>query len=79
MPGEHRGLIRDDPQFQDRFTWVGREQLVADELLFPLHLEGETLPVPSRADVGEHSDAVLSRAGYDDAHFATLRASGALG
>ena len=73
--------IVDDPQFQARFTWVPKEQLVAEQLLVPLHLEGEELPVPERAPtVGEHTEAVLrSVLGYDDAKLATLRESGALG
>jgi crotonobetainyl-CoA:carnitine CoA-transferase CaiB-like acyl-CoA transferase len=80
-PGNTPQTVRDDPQFQDRFTWVGRETTVADEMLFPLHLEGEELPVPGRApDVGEHSDVVLQRVlGYDEARLAELRGTGALG
>ena len=39
----------------------------ADELLFPLHVEGEELPIPTMAPtVGEHTDEVLTRVlGYD--------------
>jgi crotonobetainyl-CoA:carnitine CoA-transferase CaiB-like acyl-CoA transferase len=73
--------IMDDPQFQARFDWVDKSQLVADQLLLPLHLEGEELPIPERAPtVGEHTDAVLrSVLGYDDAKLEALRSSGALG
>ncbi len=73
--------IRDDPQFQDRFTWVSRDQLIADEVLFPLHLEGEELPIPTPAPtVGEHSDEVLTRVlGYDAQRLATLRGDGRTG
>jgi crotonobetainyl-CoA:carnitine CoA-transferase CaiB-like acyl-CoA transferase len=73
--------IVDDPQFQARFDWVPKERLVADQLLLPLKLEGEDLPVPERAPtVGEHTERVLRTVlGYDDDKLAALRASGALG
>jgi crotonobetainyl-CoA:carnitine CoA-transferase CaiB-like acyl-CoA transferase len=73
--------VRDDPQFRDRFDWVPNEVTGADELLFPLHLEGEELPVPAMAPtVGEHTDDVLERVlGYDEGRRAQLRESGALG
>ena len=73
--------MRDDPQFRDRFDWVPNEVTGADELLFPLHLEGEELPVPAMAPtVGEHTDDVLERVlGYDEGRRAQLRGSGALG
>jgi crotonobetainyl-CoA:carnitine CoA-transferase CaiB-like acyl-CoA transferase len=50
-------------------------------LLFPLHVEGEKLPVPSKApEVGEHTEQVLRRVlGYDEAKLAALREAGALG
>jgi crotonobetainyl-CoA:carnitine CoA-transferase CaiB-like acyl-CoA transferase len=74
--------VVDDPQFQDRFTWIPKEQIGgADQLLFPLHVQGEELPVPATAPtVGQHTDDVLASAlGYDAARLAALRASGALG
>jgi len=73
--------VRADPQFQDRFTWVPNEVTGADELLFPLHLEGEELPVPGMAPtVGEHTDDVLERVlGYDEARRTALREAGAIG
>ena len=39
----------------------------AAELLFPLHVEGEALPIPTMAPtVGEHTDEVLVRVvGHD--------------
>ncbi len=53
--------IVDDPQFQDRFHWVGAEQLDADQLLLPLNLIDGTMPIPERAPtVAEHRDEVLS-------------------
>jgi crotonobetainyl-CoA:carnitine CoA-transferase CaiB-like acyl-CoA transferase len=50
-------------------------------LLFPLHVEGEELPVPTKApEVGEHTDDVLRNVlGYDDAKLTALREAGALG
>ena len=53
----------------------------ADMLLFPLHVEGEELPVPTKApEVGEHTDDVLRNVlGYDDAKLTALREAGALG
>jgi crotonobetainyl-CoA:carnitine CoA-transferase CaiB-like acyl-CoA transferase len=73
--------ILDDPQFQDRFTWAGADQLGAEQLLFPLHIAGEELPVPTKApEVGQHSDEVLTDVlGYDAERLAAVRATGALG
>ena len=58
-----------------------REQIGAEQLLFPLHVDGEELPVPTKApEVGEHTDDVLARVlGYDADRIAKLRATGALG
>jgi crotonobetainyl-CoA:carnitine CoA-transferase CaiB-like acyl-CoA transferase len=73
--------ILDDPQAHDRLTWFSKEQLGADELAIPIHIDGEDLPVPHRAPtVGEHSDDVLRRVlGYDDDQIKQVRATGALG
>lgn len=73
--------VVDDPQFQDRFTWTTAEQAGYEQLLFPLHIEGEDAPVPSMAPTaGQHTEDVLRRVlGCDDTEIATLRASGALG
>jgi crotonobetainyl-CoA:carnitine CoA-transferase CaiB-like acyl-CoA transferase len=73
--------VRDDPQFEDRFEWTTREQTGIAEMLFPLKVEGEQLPVPGIAPtVGEHTDDVLTRVlGYDVDRLAKLRATGALG
>ena len=79
-PANTAQTVRDDPQFEDRFTWVDRSVTGADELLFPLHLEGEELPVPAHAPgVGQHTDQVLSRVlGLDTAAVEDLRAKGAV-
>jgi crotonobetainyl-CoA:carnitine CoA-transferase CaiB-like acyl-CoA transferase len=80
-PANTAQTVRHDPQFQDRFSWVSYDDAGADMLLFPLHVEGEELPVPSKApEVGQHTDEVLTRVlGYDAAKVAALRDAGALG
>jgi crotonobetainyl-CoA:carnitine CoA-transferase CaiB-like acyl-CoA transferase len=86
--GEHNTTIApvntvknvvEDPQFQDRFTWIPKEQIGgADQLLFPLHVPGEDLPVPSTAPtLGQHTDEVLAQVtGRSPAQIAELRARG---
>jgi len=73
--------IATDPQFQHRLPWIPAARLDADQLPFPVKLQGEELPIPTKAPaVGEHTDAVLRDVlGFDDARIASLRASGALG
>ena len=73
--------VRDDPQFQNRFALYPVEQLGAEQLPLPIFLDGEELPVPTKApEVGEHNDEVLRDVlGYDDAQMAALREAGALG
>ena len=80
-PANTAQSVRHDPQFQDRFRWTSYDDAGADMLLFPLHVEGEELPVPSKApEVGEHTEQVLrSVLGYDDAKLTALREAGALG
>ena len=70
-----------DPQFEDRFTWTTMQQTGCEQLMFPLHLDGDEAPVPTIAPtVGEHTDEVLQRVlGYTDDRLAALRVSGALG
>jgi len=73
--------IADDPQFKDRFRWIPRDRLGADQLPTPLKFVGEELPAPSRAPtVGQHTDDVLrDLLGWDDARIAEARSSGGLG
>jgi len=73
--------IADDPQFQDRFPWIPAARLGADEMPLPVKLEGEELPLPTRAPtVGEHTDEILTDVlGYDQARHDALRDAGALG
>ena len=80
-PANTAQTVRHDAQFQDRFRWQLSDQAGADMLLFPLHVEGEELPVPTKApELGEHTDSVLRDVlGYDDAKVASLRDAGALG
>lgn len=86
--GEHNTTIAtvntpetviDDPQFIDRFTWTTVEDTGIEQLMFPLHIDGEDAPVPTQAPtVGQHSEDVLKRVlGYDDAKIAALREAGA--
>jgi crotonobetainyl-CoA:carnitine CoA-transferase CaiB-like acyl-CoA transferase len=63
-PANTAATLPDDPQFQARFSWVSTEKLGCDQLLMPVHLTGEELPVPERApDVGQHTDEVLGSLG----------------
>ena len=73
--------IVDDPQFQHRFEWYPASELDSDQLQFPIKLDGEELPRPTRApDSGQHTDEVLGDVlGYDAGKVAKLRDSGALG
>lgn len=69
--GEHNTIIAtvntpktviDDPQFIDRFQWTTVQDTGIEQLIFPLHIAGEELPVPATAPtIGQHSDAVLKR------------------
>jgi crotonobetainyl-CoA:carnitine CoA-transferase CaiB-like acyl-CoA transferase len=73
--------IADDPQFQHRLPWYGREGHGAEMLPFPVKFIGEELPEPDMAPTtGQHTDQVLKDVlGYDDEKIAALRAKGALG
>jgi len=73
--------LPDDPQFADRFSWMPRSRLGADQLPTPLKFVGETLPEPAMAPtVGQHTDQVLRDVlGWDDERIATARDAGAFG
>lgn len=61
-PVNTSATVDHDPQFNARFTWVGADRLGCDQMLFPLHVDGESLPIPDRApDVGQHTDEVLEQ------------------
>ena len=70
-----------DPQFIDRFTWTTMQQTGCEQLMFPLNIDGEEAPIPTKAPgIGEHTDAVLQRVlGYESQRLAALHESGALG
>jgi crotonobetainyl-CoA:carnitine CoA-transferase CaiB-like acyl-CoA transferase len=73
--------LPDDPQFADRFGFLPREVLGAEQLPFPVKLIDDELPVPRKAPtVGQHTDDVLHEVlGYDEQRLAALRSAGALG
>ena len=73
--------MQHDPQFAARFSWIPKERLGADQLPFPVVVEGQEPLVPTKAPtVGEHTDAVLADVlGLDAAAIAALRERGALG
>jgi crotonobetainyl-CoA:carnitine CoA-transferase CaiB-like acyl-CoA transferase len=74
--------IADDPQFLDRFDWLPKEVLGADELPVPVKfVGGAAMPVPTHAPtLGEHTEDVLRTVlGKADDEIKALRESGALG
>ena len=73
--------IAEDAQFQDRFPWLPREVLGAEQLPSPIKFIDEPARVPTKApSVGEHNDVVLHDVlGYDETKIAALRERGALG
>jgi crotonobetainyl-CoA:carnitine CoA-transferase CaiB-like acyl-CoA transferase len=76
-PANTPATLIDDPQFQDRFEWVGADRLGADQLLLPL-FTGEEAVVPDRApEVGQHTTDVLAQVlGYDAERIDALRRDG---
>jgi crotonobetainyl-CoA:carnitine CoA-transferase CaiB-like acyl-CoA transferase len=73
--------IVDDPQFQHRFPLYSVDQLGAEQLPLPVFVEGEELPVPTKApEVGQDTDQVMRDVlGYDAARITELRSAGAFG
>jgi crotonobetainyl-CoA:carnitine CoA-transferase CaiB-like acyl-CoA transferase len=73
--------LAEDPQFKDRFPLYPFEQHGADMLPFPLKLENESVPAPTRAPtVGENNEEVLFDVlGYEPEKVRALKAAGALG
>ncbi|MFN2538434.1 MAG: CoA transferase, partial [Mycobacteriales bacterium] len=73
--------IGKDPQFQARLPWIPAERLGADQLPFPVRVNGELLPPPQHAPTpGEHGDVVLREVlGYDESRVRAVRDAGALG
>lgn len=79
-PANTPAALLDDPQFRQRMRWVGSDQLGTDQMLLPLHLAGEELPVPTRApESGAHTVEVLSGLlGYSPELIEQLRSAGAI-
>jgi len=74
--------IADDPQFLDRFEWLPKAVLGADELPIPVRfVDGAEVPVPTHAPtLGEHTEEVLRDVlGKSDDEIKALRETGALG
>ena len=73
--------IGDDPQFQHRMGFLPSEALGCEQLPLPVFVDGEPLPVPTRApDVGEHTERVMAEVlGKDEQEIARLREAGAFG
>jgi crotonobetainyl-CoA:carnitine CoA-transferase CaiB-like acyl-CoA transferase len=73
--------LAEDPQFQERMSWLPASQVGADLLPNPIKVVGQAPPIPTRAPtLGQHTDEVLTTVlGYDEARIAELRAAGALG
>ena len=74
-----RSITR-DPQFEDRFPWLGAAEHGTDLMPLPIKFVDEAPPDPRRAPTpGQHTDEVLHELGLDPARIATLRAAGAVG
>jgi len=73
--------LQDDPQFQARLGWIGKDALGADQLPSPIKVVDGELPVPSKAPTpGQHTAEVLADVlGYDEARIDALRDAGAFG
>jgi crotonobetainyl-CoA:carnitine CoA-transferase CaiB-like acyl-CoA transferase len=73
--------IVDDPQFQHRFPLYPVDQLGSEQLPLPVFVEGEELPVPTKApEVGEHTEAVMAEVlGYDEERISELRDANVFG
>ncbi len=80
-PVNSSSSLAQDPQFQNRLSWLPAAELGADLMPNPIKVVGRALPTPSRAPtLGQHTDEVLSEVlGYDAARVAKLREGGALG
>jgi crotonobetainyl-CoA:carnitine CoA-transferase CaiB-like acyl-CoA transferase len=70
-----------DAQFQARLPFHPISELGAEQLPFPVRVDGKLLPTPSRAPTpGQHTDEVLAEVlGYDAARLEDLRRAGAIG
>ena len=72
--------VADDPQFHHRMPFHTIDDLGAEQLPLPVHLDGDLPPAPTMAPrVGEHTDEVLTELGLDADRIAALRAAGVVG
>jgi formyl-CoA transferase len=72
--------IPDDQQMLDNEVLVPFENDTMLTINSPIWVDGARKAPPRKPPgIGEHSDEILRRAGYDDAAISTLRTSGALG
>jgi len=72
--------VADDPQFHHRMPFHTIDDLGAEQLPLPVHIDGDLPPAPTMAPrVGEHTDEVLPELGLDADRIAALRAAGVVG
>ncbi|MEE2768772.1 MAG: CaiB/BaiF CoA-transferase family protein [Actinomycetota bacterium] len=72
--------VADDPQFRHRMPFHAIEELGAEQLPFPVRVDGALPPAPTMAPrVGEHTDEVLAELGIDADRIAALRDAGVVG
>jgi crotonobetainyl-CoA:carnitine CoA-transferase CaiB-like acyl-CoA transferase len=80
-PVNNPRTIGEDPQFAERMPWLPADRLGADELPFPVKIDGVAPQAPRRAPrPGEQETEILDGVlGYDPERRAALRAAGAFG
>ncbi|MGH0028463.1 MAG: CaiB/BaiF CoA transferase family protein [Myxococcota bacterium] len=73
--------IGDDPQFRHRMDFWPTEKLGCEQLPLPVYVNGEPLPVPTKAPtLGRDTDEVMAKVlGKDAAEIARLREAGVFG
>ena len=72
--------MADDPQFRHRMPFHTIDDLGAEQLPLPVHIDGDLPPPPTMAPrVGEHTDEVLAELGIAADRITALRAAGVVG
>lgn len=72
--------VPNDPQFVHRLPFYEIDDVGAEQMPFPVFLEGKLPPVPTMApQAGEQTDEVLADLGFSTERIAELRSSGAVG